>query len=108
MSQSIDSRLNQLIRAGQQHLLRNGLKGLEKESLRLAPDGVIAHTPHPRGAGSALTHPYITTDYSEALIELITPPSADPAETLRFLEDVHTFVYRNLGDEILLATSVPC
>lgn len=108
MSQSIDSRLNQLIRAGQQHLLRNGLKGLEKESLRLAPDGVIAHTPHPRGAGSALTHPYITTDYSEALIELITPPSADPAETLRFLEDVHTFVYRNLGDEILLATSMPC
>ncbi|MGX2039307.1 glutamate--cysteine ligase [Methylocaldum sp. MU1018] len=107
MSQSIDYRLNQLIHAGQQHLLRNGLKGLEKESLRLASDGAIAHTPHPVGAGSALTHPYITTDYSEALIELITPPCADPAEALRFLEDVHTFVYRNLGDEILLATSMP-
>ncbi|HYE38042.1 glutamate--cysteine ligase [Methylocaldum sp.] len=108
MSQRIDSRLSQLINAGQQHLLRNGLKGLEKESLRLAPDGVIAHTPHPIGVGSALTHPYITTDYSEALIELITPPHADPAETLRFLEDLHTFVYRNLGEEILLATSMPC
>jgi glutamate--cysteine ligase len=108
LSQSIDSRLNQLIHTGQQHLLRNGLKGLEKESLRLAADGVIAHTPHPMGVGSALTHPYVTTDYSEALIELITPPYADPAEALRFLKDLHTFIYRNLGDEILLATSMPC
>ncbi|BBA34164.1 glutamate--cysteine ligase [Methylocaldum marinum] len=108
MSQRTDSRLNQLIHAGQQHLLRDGLKGLEKESLRLTSDGIIAHTPHPIGVGSALTHPYITTDYSEALIELITPPYADPAETLRFLKDLHTFVYRNVGDEILLATSMPC
>lgn len=107
MSQRTDSRLNQLIRIGQQHLLRNGLKGLEKESLRLTSDGIIAHTPHPIGVGSALTHPYITTDYSEALIELITPPYADPAETLQFLKDLHTFVYRNVGDEILLATSMP-
>lgn len=108
MSQSIDSRLNQLIHTGQQHLLRNGLKGLEKESLRLAPNGTISHTRHPVGIGSALTHPYITTDYSEALIELITPPYADPAETLRFLKDLHSFVYRHLNGEILLATSMPC
>ena len=81
---------------------------MEKESLRLTPNGTISHTRHPIGIGSALTHPYITTDYSEALIELITPPYADPAETLRFLKDLHSFVYRHLNGEILLATSMPC
>ncbi|MDV3241812.1 MAG: glutamate--cysteine ligase [Methylocaldum sp.] len=108
MSQSIDSRLNQLIHTGQQHLLRNGLKGLEKESLRLAADGVIAHTPHPMGVGSALTHPYVTTDYSEALIELVTPTFTTSWELLQYLCDLHQFVYRHLGDELLWATSMPC
>jgi glutamate--cysteine ligase len=88
-------------------LLRQGLKGLEKESLRLAEDGSLAQTPHPASLGSALTHPWITTDYSEALIELISPPFADPARTLGFLEDVHGFVARNIGGEFLLATSMP-
>ncbi|MGZ8219746.1 glutamate--cysteine ligase [Methylomagnum sp.] len=99
--------MDRLKQAGQEHLLRNGLKGLEKESLRLAPDGTIAQTPHPAALGSALTHPWITTDYSEALIELITPPCADPADTMRYLEDLHVFVYSHLGEEFLLSTSMP-
>jgi glutamate--cysteine ligase len=108
LSPNNDSRLNRLLAAGQQHLLRNGLKGLEKESLRISSGGRIAPTPHPIALGSALTHPYITTDYSEALLELITPPFADPVETLRFLEDLHSFVYAHLDDgEFLLATSMP-
>jgi glutamate--cysteine ligase len=108
LSQSIDSRLNRLIAAGQQHLLRNGLKGLEKESLRMTAGGTIAQTAHPAALGSALTHPYITTDYSEALLELITPPFADPVDAVRFLEDVHSFVYAHLeGGEFLLGTSMP-
>lgn len=108
MNTSIESRLRRLAQAGQQHLLKGGLKGLEKESLRITPQGTIATTPHPEALGSALTHPYITTDYSEALIELITPPFQDPAETLGFLEDLHRYVYQHLGDELLLATSMPC
>lgn len=107
MNSNPEHRLQRLFRAGQTHALRGGLKGLEKESLRLASDGSISHTPHPEALGSALTHDWITTDYSEALIELITPPCADPAATLGYLEDIHTFVYRHLGDEFLLATSMP-
>lgn len=103
----VSARLESLLRAGQAQLLRGGLKGLEKESLRLSPEGRIAQTPHPAALGSALTHPWITTDYSEALIELITPPFANPEETLGFLGDIHTFVYRHLEDETLLATSMP-
>ena len=73
----LSTRLDQFLANGHQHLLSGGLKGIEKESLRIAKDGFIAQTPHPAALGSALTHPYITTDYSEALIELITPPFAD-------------------------------
>ena len=88
--------------------MRHGLVGLEKESLRVSPNGGIAQTPHPRALGSALTHPYITTDYSEALLEFITPPLADRAGPLQFLQDLQKFVYDRLDQEILWATSMPC
>ncbi len=106
-SLSFSRRLDHLLRANQQSLLRHGLKGLEKESLRISTHGRIALTPHPSRLGSALTHPWITTDYSEALIELITPPSAAPEEALGFLADLHAFVHAHLEDEVLLATSMP-
>ncbi len=89
-------------------LLRGGLKGLEKESLRVDPNGRIAQTPHPPALGAPLTHPHITTDYSEALIELVTPPLATPEATLDFLADIHSFVYRHLEREMLWASSMPC
>ncbi|WP_244814817.1 glutamate--cysteine ligase [Caballeronia sp. Lep1P3] len=87
--------------------LRQGLRGIEKESLRVSPDGKLAMTPHPRSFGSALTHPLITTDYSEALIELITPTEADPARALERLDAIHRFAYAHLGDELLWNNSMP-
>ena len=68
---------------------------------------MIAFTPHPRALGSALTHPALTTDYSEALIELITPAERDAALTLERLDDLHRYVYASLGDEILWNDSMP-
>ena len=62
-----------LINSGEPQVIQGGRKGLEKESLRVTPDGRIAQTPHPAALGSALTNEHITTDYSEALIELVTP-----------------------------------
>ena len=104
---SFCQRLDRLIQTNQTPLLRGGLKGLEKESLRLDRDGGLAQTPHPRALGSALTHEAITTDYSEALIELITPAFAELQETLGALANLHRFVYSHLGEELLLATSMP-
>ncbi len=89
-------------------LLRDGLIGLEKESLRVERQGSISQRPHPRALGSALTNPYITTDYSEALLEFTTPPDQDVAATLGFLRESHQFVYQHLDDELLWATSMPC
>jgi len=105
---SAETRLTRLINADHGSLLRGGLKGLEKESLRVSPDGWIAQTPHPRALGSALTHPYLTTDYSEALMEFITPPFADAREAMDFLCSMHQFAYANLDNELLWATSMPC
>ena len=101
-------RLQALAAAGDPALLHSGLRGMEKESLRVTPDGYIAQTGHPRALGSALTHRYITTDYSEALLEFITPPERSTAAALRFLGDIHQFAYEHLGDELLWALSMPC
>jgi glutamate--cysteine ligase len=103
-----ETRLASLERNNLTAQLLGGLIGLEKESLRVSPAGRIAQTPHPRALGSPLTHPYITTDYSEALTELITPPYADGQRALEFLRSAHKLVYDHLGDETLWATSMPC
>lgn len=84
------------------------LKGVEKEGLRADRNGFIAQTPHPRALGSALTHPAITTDYSEALLELITPVCTTTRGMLDSLRDIHRFVQRHLGDEVFWAASMPC
>ena len=101
-------RLTRLQQSGSSEWLTLGKKGIEKESLRVAPDGSIAQTPHPRSLGSALTHPYITTDYSEALLELITPPLTCVDRAHECLCEIHRFVYSKLDEELLWATSMPC
>lgn len=83
-------------------------RGIEKESLRVRPDGALATTPHPTALGSALTHPHVTTDFSESQLELITAPHASPEACLAELERIHQVVYRGIGDEMLWCASIPC
>ena len=84
-------------------------RGVEKESLRVTTDqATLAQTPHPTELGSTLTHPAITTDYSEALLEFITPASASIADTERALADLHGFTARHLDQELLWNASMPC
>jgi glutamate--cysteine ligase len=73
-------------------------RGVEKESLRANADGMLALTPHPRTLGSALTHPCITTDFSESQLELITAAHAAPADCARELLEIHQFVAREIGE----------
>lgn len=108
MYQLLEERTRRLSDAKQADVVRGGKKGLEKESLRVTPDGHIAQTPHPVALGAALTHPSITTDYSEALLEFITPPYVRIDDALHSLDQIHRFVYQNIGDELLWATSMPC
>jgi glutamate--cysteine ligase len=103
----LSHRLSVLASGPQRDALTTGLRGIERESLRVTPDGQLAMSPHPHALGSALTHPSLTTDYSEALIELITPAEHDAAITLDKLDELHRFVYGKLDGEILWNNSMP-
>ena len=87
--------------------LAGGRRGLEREGLRITPEGRVSPRPHPPALGSALCNPHITTDYSEALLELVTPTFNDNAALAQYLGDLHHFVARHLGDELLWAGSMP-
>ena len=100
--------VQQFFGGGQAQVLRGITRGYERECLRVDAAGRLATTAHPRSLGSKLTHPWITTDYSEALLEFITPPSTDPAFPLRFLRDIHRFVAPQLQGEVMWASSMPC
>lgn len=104
----VKKRIEQLASNGQADILAGGLKGIEKESLRVFSDGQLADTPHPLALGSAMTNQFITTDFSEALLEFVTPAYASTWETLRVLCEIHQFTYARIDEELLWVTSMPC
>lgn len=108
MSKKFEDRIARLAAAGASGHLAGGYKGIEKESLRVRPDGYLADTPHPAGLGSPLTNNRITTDFSEALLEFVTPAFPQTWEALRDLCDIHQFCYSQLGEELLWVASMPC
>lgn len=83
-------------------------RGIEKESLRATAAGTLALTPHPEALGSALTHPHITTDYSESQLELITGVHTTPETCLEELLQLHQYTCRSLGEEMMWVSSMPC
>jgi glutamate--cysteine ligase len=85
----------------------DALFGLEKENIRVDKSGNLAKTLHPKIFGNKLKHPYITTDFSESQIEMITPPLPDIKEAIGFLETVHDIVSLELTDEYLWPQSIP-
>lgn len=106
---SIDQRQLELLRSADQlPLMRQLRRGIEKESLRIGHDGRLAQSSHPEILGSALTHPRITTDFSEALLEFITPVSNSVEAPLAELDRIHRYVYHYLADENLWVASMPC
>jgi glutamate--cysteine ligase len=89
-------------------VLKGIRRGIEKESLRVRADGALASTPHLAALGSALTHPHITTDFSESQLELITGPHERVDACLEELTEIHKVVYRSIGEELMWAGSMPC
>lgn len=83
-------------------------RGVEREALRIKPSGALSQSPHPKALGSALTHDTITTDFSESLLEFITPPESKTSTTIEQLQDIHRYVIDNIGDEQIWPLSMPC
>ena len=105
---AVEQTLLLLTQSGAAEELSEIKRGIEKESLRLDARGVLAMTDHPLSLDSALTHSCITTDYSEALLEFITPPSSDIDQSLQLLTEIHQYLYQSIGDEKLWVGSMPC
>ena len=81
--------------------------GVERETLKINETGAMSVLPHPESFGSALTHESITTDFSESLLEFITPPEKSIAKSMNQLADIHKFVSESC-DERLWPLSMPC
>lgn len=108
MKSELKKQLELLEASGVHVLLKGASHGIEKEGLRVNYSGELSEKPHPEGLGSALTSSTITTDFSESLLELITPVFEDPKTALKFLEDLHKFTYSHLDEELIWAGSLPC
>ncbi|MBA6389588.1 glutamate--cysteine ligase [Colwellia sp. BRX10-3] len=104
--------LNEYIKAFAQEKHQTSLsqlgRGIEREALRVLPQGRLSERAHSERLGSALTHPNITTDYSETLMEFITPVSHKPETVIAQLEDVQKFTLSQLDGELLWPMSMPC
>ncbi|WP_261815943.1 glutamate--cysteine ligase [Vibrio gallicus] len=103
---SFNSRLQQV--ASNKQVFSQFGRGVERETLRYNPGGYVATTPHPVTLGSPLTNKWITTDFSESLMEFITPVSHDISTLLSQLKDIHHFTHSKLNGERLWPLSMPC
>ncbi|MGL4867694.1 MAG: hypothetical protein ACRC4S_03425 [Cetobacterium sp.] len=77
--------------------VKKGNFGIEKESLRVKENGELALTPHPEVFKDKLNHPFVTVDFSESQLEMITPPEKSVEEAYNFLKNIHEIVTLNLG-----------
>ncbi|MGI9278966.1 MAG: glutamate--cysteine ligase [Endozoicomonas sp.] len=107
MTSQYERRLQLLQQSSNQNLLSGIRHGIEREGLRVSADARLSQLPHPEVLGKTLTHPYITTDYSEALLEFITPVYCKVEDVMTFLEELHSYTCRNLDGEALWAGSMP-
>lgn len=109
MYSEVRKKTEQLVNSCSPEMFAGRQIGLEKECLRVGLSGGISQQDHPLALGRALTHPFITTDFSEALLEMVTPPCDSAAQAMNFLNSVHQFIVSRLPeDEHIWNTSMPC
>ena len=88
MTRSLGETLSLLADKGDINLENSISRGIEKESLRVSKNNTISDADHPSSLGSALTNKFITTDFSEALLELITPTHSSVEDVLKNLDEI--------------------
>eukprot|EP00457_Paulinella_chromatophora_P005239 gb/GEZN01005253.1/.p1 GENE.gb/GEZN01005253.1/~~gb/GEZN01005253.1/.p1 ORF type:complete len:582 (+),score=43.48 gb/GEZN01005253.1/:46-1791(+) len=110
--QSATANMQRILSQGDvQHKLLGGLKGIERECLRVDDEkGLLAKTRHPYQWGSPLTHPTITTDFSESMPEFVTPPYSSTADLINHLHRIHRYAANTLAQqgELMWPASMPC
>ena len=87
--------------------LLRGNYGIERESLRVYKDGSLAQSFHPEAFGSKNNNPYITTDFAECQIEMITPPLNTPEQVYDFTNLLYDISVSEIENEYLWPQSMP-
>ncbi|WP_115720646.1 glutamate--cysteine ligase [Gallaecimonas mangrovi] len=108
MLNQLQRRLDALAAQDALPLLFAPKRGVEREALRIEPQGTMALTPHPKALGASLTNEFITTDFAENLMEFITPVTDSVDELMASLTDIHVYTFKHLGQERLWPLSMPC
>lgn len=89
-------------------ILKKAEHGLERETIRITQNGKLSKNPHSQSFGSPLMNPHISTDFSEPQLELISPVFKTQGNLLKYLENLHAFIARNLyKNELLWPFSMP-
>lgn len=89
--------------------LSGGYIGIERETLRCDQNAMLANTPHPNQLGNVYTHPNITIDYAESLLELVTDAHLSPSAVYAQLLHLHQYTAQHLeNNQQLWAASMPC
>lgn len=89
------------------HELLKGNYGVERESLRVNDKGELSEKEHPSVFGDKVDNSYITTDFAESQIEVITPPFKSVEETYNFTNSLYDIVAMEIGEEYLWPQSMP-
>ena len=100
--------LNKIKKLFQGKEILSGNFGIERETLRVDENGDLAKSDHPKEFGDKAQNPYITTDFSESQIEVITPALSDIKEAYDFTRSLYDIVAMEIGDEYLWPESMPC
>ena len=87
--------------------LLRGNYGIERETLRIYKDGSLSQTFHPEVFGSKSDNPYITTDFAECQVEMITPPLNTPQQVYDFTNALYDISVSEIGNEYLWPQSMP-
>lgn len=85
-----------------------GNYGIERELLRVDGKGDLSLKLHPKVFGNKLKNPYITTDFAESQVELITPAFSKVEETYDFTNILYDIISMHDGEELLWPQSMPC
>lgn len=99
--------LNKFKRLFANYELLSGNYGIEREGLRVDERGGLSQNNHPQVFGDKVTNPYITTDFAESQIEVITPPLKDVKETYNFANALYDIAAMEIDDEYLWPQSMP-
>ncbi|WP_137597293.1 glutamate--cysteine ligase [Paucilactobacillus kaifaensis] len=88
--------------------LFTGLFGVEVEEHRITTDGRLSRYPYPSKYASRKTHPYLQSDFTDSMLELVTEPTKGGLQAIKNLKILQQISQEHLNkDERIWPFSMP-